>query len=210
MAPGIILDHPIVDSVVTTRTKSEKVTPTQTPSQTPQTFPEEADTEAYARFLDSADPLRHLRDHFLIPTKRSLQATSLTSPTSSQKGHPHPQEDEEQGIYFCGNSLGLQPQRVRAYIDAHLQAWSSIGVGGHFRHLENSPLKPWQEMADFVAEQSCPLVGALPGEVAVANTLTVNLHLLMAAFYRPTATRRKVLLEWKAFPSDHVSSASLL
>jgi kynureninase len=79
-------------------------------------------------------------------------------------------------------------------------------VAGHFTELEESPLKPWQSMADFAAEQSCRLVGALPGEVAIANTLTVNLHLLMASFYRPTGKRNKILLEWKAFPSDHVSS----
>ena len=95
------------------------------------------------------------------------------------------------------------------YIRAHLDTWASIAVAGHFTALENSPLKPWQSMADFAAEQSCHLVGALPGEVAVENTLSVNLHLLMASFYRPTPEKNKILLEWKAFPSDHVSDPHL-
>ena len=111
----------------------------------------------------------------------------------------------EDGIYFCGNSLGLQPKCMSKYIQAQLDTWASIAVAGHFTQLENSPLKPWQSMAECAAEQSCRLVGALPGEVAVENTLSVNLHLLMASFYRPTPAKNKILLEWKAFPSDHVS-----
>ena len=93
------------------------------------------------------------------------------------------------------------------YIQAQLDTWASVAVGGHFTELEESPLRPWQSMAEFAAEQSCRLVGALPSEVAIENTLSVNLHLLMASFYRPTPTRNKILLEWKAFPSDHVSDA---
>lgn len=116
----------------------------------------------------------------------------------------------EDGIYFCGNSLGLQPKCMPQFIQKQLDTWASIAVAGHFIQLEDSPLKPWQSMAESAAEQSCRLVGALPGEVAVENTLSVNLHLLMASFYRPTSKRNKILLEWKAFPSDHVCDSSAI
>ncbi|KAI1616984.1 putative kynureninase [Exophiala viscosa] len=161
------------------------------------TFPDNADSEEYARSLDSSDPLRTFREKFIIPSKASLKRKSLAAI-----------ENDQDGIYFCGNSLGLQPKCMSRYIQAQLDTWSSIGVAGHFTELEESPLKPWQSMADFAAEQSCRLVGAVTGEVAIANTLTVNLHLLMASFYQPTATRNKILLEWKAFPSDHYAIES--
>ena len=192
MAPGVIIDTPIADPV----TKSDHLS-------LKQSFPDHADSEDYARSLDAADSLRHFRDKFIIPTKASLKAKCLQSAKASNgKDSSTP---EKEATYFCGNSLGLQPKRTSQYVQAHLDTWASIGVAGHFRQMEQSPLKPWQETAEFAADQSCRLVGALPGEVAVANTLTVNLHLLMASFYRPTAKRNKILLEWKAFPSDHVS-----
>ncbi|KAK4942100.1 Kynureninase (L-kynurenine hydrolase) [Elasticomyces elasticus] len=185
MAPGIL---------------QETYNPTTVSDQTfagKHSFPNDADSEEYARSLDSADPLRGFREKFIIPSKASLKRKSL----SAVKG-------DEDGIYFCGNSLGLQPKCMSRYIQAQLDTWASIGVAGHFTELEESPLKPWQSMADSAAEQSCRLVGALSGEVAIANTLTVNLHLLMASFYRPTQTRNKILLEWKAFPSDHYAIES--
>lgn len=111
---------------------------------------------------------------------------------------------QEQSIYFCGNSLGLQPKATREYLDAQLNTWASIGVNGHFTNLEKSPLTQWQSLAEHAAEMSAPLVGAKPEEVAIMGSLTMNLHLLMASFYKPTEKRHKIILEWKAFPSDHV------
>lgn len=116
----------------------------------------------------------------------------------------------EESIYFCGNSLGLQPKAVSKYIEAQLDTWSGIGVHGHFTPLEESPLVPWQLMAETAAEQSARIVGAKPEEVAIMNTLTVNLHMLMASFYKPEGQRTKILLEWKAFPSDHYAIESQL
>ena len=192
MAPGIIIDAP----ATAPSTKSSALTPNHV-------FPDNADSEAYATSLDATDSLRHFRDKFIIPTKDSLKSKSLESANLSD-GDISPSKSED-AIYFCGNSLGLQPKCTSQYIQAQLNTWASIGVAGHFTQLENSPLRPWQDMADLAAEQSCHIVGAQQGEVAVANTLTVNLHLLMASFYRPNAKRNKILLEWKAFPSDHVS-----
>lgn len=160
-------------------------------------FPENGGRAEYAKSLDASDPLREFRNKYIIPSKTSLKATSLSK--------PEPADDNEQGIYFCGNSLGLQPKCMSQYIQAQLNTWSSINVYGHFRELENSPLTPWQSLAEFAAEKSSRIVGALKEEVAIENTLSVNLHLLMASFYRPTPKRNKILLEWKAFPSDHVS-----
>jgi kynureninase len=172
-------------------------------------------SEDHARSLDAADPLRDFRAKFIIPTRASLQARSfpLSSPVQagaaaadSSNGESKPTDtDTDRAVYLCGNSLGVQPRCTAQYVQAQLDTWAALGVGGHFAHVAHSPLSPWQAMADVAAEQSCRLVGAVPGEVAVANTLTVNLHLLMASFYRPTQRRNKILLEWKAFPSDHVS-----
>jgi kynureninase len=178
-------------------------------------FPAEADTAEYARQLDSLDPLRTFRDKFIIPSKANLKAKRLTKPGMSPNPTiadvsaqltALPDSSSEPGIYLCGNSLGLQPRAVSQYLEAHLDTWSSIGVYGHFIAIEDSPLKPWQSLAEHAAEQSAKLVGALASEVAVMSSLTVNLHLLMASFYRPTGKKNKILLEWKAFPSDHVSS----
>ena len=90
-------------------------------------------------------------------------------------------------------------------MEAQLDTWSSIGVCGHFTDLEGSPLKQWQLLSEQAAASMCKIVGAAPEEVAAMGTLTMNLHLLLASFYKPTETRRKILMDWKAFPSDHVS-----
>jgi kynureninase len=91
---------------------------------------------------------------------------------------------------------------VREYISAQLETWASIGVNGHFNAPGESPLVCWQDMAADCARKSAPIVGAHTEEVVVMNTLTVNLHLLMAAFYKPTEKRHKIILEWRPFPSD--------
>jgi kynureninase len=117
---------------------------------------------------------------------------------------------QEQCVYFCGNSLGLQPKAVSKYLEAYLNTWASIGVNGHFTDLENSPLTQWQSMAELASKQQARIFGALPDEVATMGSLTMNLHLLMASFYKPTPKKHKIILEWKAFPSDHVSALILL
>lgn len=161
-------------------------------------FPPEADTVEYARSQDAKDPLRHLRSEYIIPSKANLKARKLAKPGLS----------DDDGIYFCGNSLGLQPKAMQTYIQAQLDTWSSVGVQGHFISIEDSPLSPWQDMAKTAATSMSRVVGAKPDEVAAMNTLTINLHLLMASFYRPTGRRSKILLEWKAFPSDHYAIES--
>lgn len=92
---------------------------------------------------------------------------------------------------------------MRRYVDAQLETWASVGVGGHFTNMESSPLVAWQDMAEDCAEKSADLVGASASEIVIMNTLTANLHLMMASFYRPTEKRHKVILEWRPFPSDH-------
>ncbi len=113
-------------------------------------------------------------------------------------------DDEELCIYFCGNSLGLQPRRTSERITSHLTSWARKGVYGHFKEHEDTSLPPYLHVDDAAAKLMAPLVGALPEEVAVMETLTANLHLLMASFYRPTKEKYKIILEGKAFPSDHV------
>lgn len=162
-------------------------------------FPAEANTEEYANTLDSNSSLRHLRNDFIIPTKASLKTKTPTKHDPST----------EQSIYFCGNSLGLQPKATRSYLDAHLNTWGAVGVNGHFTDLEESPITQWQSYAEHAAALTAPIVGAKAEEVAVMGSLTMNLHLLMASFYKPTATKHKIILEWKAFPSDHVSDSSI-
>lgn len=118
-------------------------------------------------------------------------------------------DDDTPSIYFVGNSLGAQPKCIRTHLDAQLETWASIGVNGHFTSFENSPLAAWQDMAADCAKKSLDLVGAAsPSEVVYMNTLTTNLHLMMASFYRPTEKRHKIIAEWKPFPSDSVRCIS--
>jgi kynureninase len=127
----------------------------------------------YAQQLDKEDPLKEFRRMFFIPEKN---------------GKP--------GIYFCGNSLGLQPKGTKFYIEQELRDWREMGVEGHV-----SAKNPWLYYHKLF-ETEANLVGALPAEVVVMNTLTVNLHLLLVSFFRPKGKRTKILMEAGAFPSD--------
>ncbi|KAL5359009.1 kynureninase 2 [Aspergillus floccosus] len=161
-------------------------------------FPDNATTKEYAASLDAADPLASFRDQFIIPSKANIACKKLAKPNLS----PEP------CIYFCGNSLGIQPKVTARYLEAQLDTWSSIGVCGHFTSLEDSPMKSWQLLAEQAAESMSKIVGADPEEVAAMGTLTANLHLLMASFYKPTTSKHKILMDWKAFPSDHYAIES--
>jgi kynureninase len=132
-------------------------------------------SESYARELDAADPLRGYRDQFHIPRGRGNQPL----------------------IYFCGNSLGLQPKRVRQAIDHELRDWADLAVDAHFEGET-----PWYSYHENFRESGARLVGARPGEVVMMNSLTVNLHLMMISFYRPTPDRFKILIDGPTFPSD--------
>ena len=125
--------------------------------------------------LDRSDPLARFRDEFHIPRRVNG-------------------EDE---IYFAGNSLGLLPKRTPKYVAAELESWKELAVKAHF-----SGENPWMPYHELLAEPMARLVGAAPGEVVAMNSLTVNLHLMMASFYRPTRERHRILLEERAFPSD--------
>ncbi|KAK7418156.1 Kynureninase (L-kynurenine hydrolase) [Neonectria punicea] len=188
-------------------------------------FPHDAGSLAFAQRLDSQDSLSHLRDEFILPTKSSLKKKALDgsipgSATASYNGvngsngvngtngHKAKSNDSDQGIYFVGNSLGAQPKAVRKYLDAQLETWASIGVNGHFTTLENSPLTQWQDLAEDCAIKSTDIVGASASEIVIMNTLTANLHMMMASFYKPTEKRHKIILEWKPFPSDHYAIES--
>lgn len=123
--------------------------------------------------------------------------------------------------YLCGNSLGLQPRRTSIRVSQYFETWAALGVFGHFkRHeasqgptwrekegvqLHASPVSTWVDADEAASELIAPILGADPSELAVMETLTANLHFLMAAFYRPDIHgRHKIILESKAFPSDHV------
>jgi kynureninase len=130
--------------------------------------------------LDAQDPLRHFRAQFIFPKHHDTDA-----------------------LYCCGNSLGLQPQSTRQALLNELDQWAEHGVEGHFRGE-----LPWMHYHKFLTEQAARLVGAQAHEVVVMNTLTVNLHLMMVSFYRPTATRFKIVMEAGAFPSDQYAVES--
>uniref|UniRef100_A0A8C8JM38 Kynureninase n=1 Tax=Oncorhynchus tshawytscha TaxID=74940 RepID=A0A8C8JM38_ONCTS len=106
-------------------------------------------------------------------------------------------------IYFVGNSLGLQPKMAKKYIDEELDKWAKTGVHGH---VQGS--RPWAWAENNIEGLMANVVGAKPEEVALMNGLTVNLHILLLSFYKPTAKRHKILLEDKAFPSDHYAVES--
>ncbi|MGB0929992.1 MAG: kynureninase [Chitinophagales bacterium] len=138
-------------------------------------------TLSFAQKMDENDPLKSFRQKFHLPIQKS--------------GEPF--------IYLCGNSLGLQPKSTRAAIEQELKDWENHGVEGHF-HAKT----PWLPYHEFLTEAIAEVVGAKPIEVVVMNTLSVNLHLMMVSFYRPTAKRHKILIEFDAFPSDKYAVAS--
>jgi kynureninase len=144
---------------------------------------------AFAAALDAADGLAPMRERFLLPPAEH--------PGHSTSGESSNDSVTKPAIYLCGNSLGLQPRHLGERITQQLNKWAALGVEGHFTKPD-----PWLTFDDIVQESSARLVGALPSEVVVMNTLTVNLHFMMASFYRPTPERFKILTEKKAFPSD--------
>jgi len=135
----------------------------------------------FAALMDREDPLARFRDRFCFPR------------TSAGK----------ECTYLCGHSLGLQPKTARSYVEEELASWAELGVEGHFREKH-----PWVSYHRLLAEQTASLVGAIPLEVVVMNSLTVNLHLMMASFYRPTRSRHRILIESGAFSSDQYAVKS--
>ena len=157
-------------------------------------------TKAYAQSLDISDSLFHFRAEFYIPTVADLKRPTLSAPPD--------EEPSQTCTYLCGNSLGLQPVRTASLVTTYLTQWRTKGVLGHFVEHEDSPLKPFLHIDDHAAKLMAPLVGAKEDEIAVMGTLTGNLHLLMSSFYRPGKGRTKIMLEGKAFPSDHYAVES--
>jgi kynureninase len=138
-------------------------------------------TKSFAQEADEQDLLKNFRDKFFIPK----------------------QPNGKNVLYFTGNSLGLQPKTTRNYIEQELKDWETFGVEGHF-HAKN----PWMPYHEVVAENLAEIVGAKLCEVVAMNSLTVNLHLLMVSFYRPTPKRNKIVIEKGAFPSDQYAVKS--
>lgn len=146
----------------------------------------------------------NFRHMFRIPTKGDLRRKTISKNSTTNK-QP---DDDEPSIYLCGNSLGLQPTLTQKYMQQYLDTWATKGVFGHFTDISDSNLAPWLHVDDDVVPDMARIVGAQDSEVAVMQTLTANLHLMLASFYRPTPTRYKILLESKAFPSDHYAIES--
>lgn len=131
-------------------------------------------TRQFSREMNDADTLSKYRERFLFP-----------------------QHNKKDAIYLCGNSLGLQPKLAKDYIEQELKDWADYGVEGHFQAK-----RPWFAYHTFFTESLAKIVGATSKEVVAMNTLTVNLHLLMLSFYKPTKQRFKIIMEAGAFPSD--------
>ena len=142
--------------------------------------PEFQPGEDFAIAMDERDPMNGYRDRFLLPKTNGRDC-----------------------VYLCGHSLGLQPKTAAAYVEQELKDWAELGVEGHF-HAKN----PWMPYHRLLNEQTAELVGAKPLEVVVMNSLTVNLHLMMVSFYRPTKSRHKIVVERGAFPSDRYAVTS--
>jgi kynureninase len=135
----------------------------------------------HAKKMDQNDPLKNIRKEFAIPK----------------------QDNGEEEIYLCGNSLGLQPRLADQYVNDELEQWRKLGVKGHF-----SGDYPWMPYHEFLSQGFAELVGAKTSEVVSMNTLTANLHFMMVSFYRPTQKRHKIIIEEHAFPSDHYAVES--
>jgi len=136
--------------------------------------------EDFAIAMDERDRLKEFRGRFLFPKTEAGEC-----------------------VYLSGHSLGLQPKTAAAYVEEELKEWARLGVEGHFQAKN-----PWMPYHRLLAEQTAELVGAKPHEVVVMNSLTVNLHLMMVSFYRPTRERHKIVVERGAFPSDQYAVKS--
>ena len=136
---------------------------------------------SFAAEMDARDRLARFRQQFHIP----------------------PASDGSPSVYLCGHSLGLQPKGACAYIDQEREAWAKLGVEAHFHGSH-----PWMPYHRLLTDNMAGIVGAKPLEVVVMNSLTVNLHLMMVSFYRPTPQRHKIVVEAGAFPSDQYAFAS--
>ncbi|KAJ1721365.1 Kynureninase (L-kynurenine hydrolase) [Coemansia erecta] len=158
------------------------------------------DDAAFAAAMDARDPLRGMRDEFAMPT-----VAQVTADDSGDSGDGGSAGDGEPCTYLCGNSLGLMPLAARRAVDEEMDMWAQRGVVGHHRHAQG---RAWIAYRTRVAELMAPLVGAQADEVGVMNTLTVNVHLMLAAFYRPQGRRTRILIEARAFPSDHYAAES--
>jgi kynureninase len=136
--------------------------------------------EEFAIALDERDSLKEFRQRFLFPKIAGADC-----------------------VYLCGHSLGLQPKTAAAFVQQELDDWAELGVEGHFQAKN-----PWMSYHRLLTEQTAELVGAKPVEVVVMNSLTVNLHLMMVSFYRPTTIKHKIVIERGAFPSDQYAVKS--
>jgi len=136
----------------------------------------------FAKTADALDPLAYLKEAFYFPQHHGKNA-----------------------IYFCGNSLGLQPKKLQSDMQTELTTWREMAVGGYF-----GGTNPWLNYQEFIQPSLAKIVGANTSEITVMNSLTVNLHLLMLSFYQPTATRFKIIMESGAFPSDQYAVETLV
>lgn len=132
------------------------------------------DAYKLAQELDAKDAINHFRERFFIPKHKGKDV-----------------------IYLCGNSLGLQPKNVKEFIQKELDKWANHGVEGHFVGEQ-----PWWQFRKGIKPLLADIVGAKPTEIAIMNSLTTNLHLLLVSFYNPIGKRTKILVEANAFPSD--------
>ena len=138
---------------------------------------------AFAIQKDQEDPLKNYREEFLIPTNN----------------------EGEELVYLCGNSLGLQPKKTSNYLQQELNDWAKLGVEGH-----TDAKNPWLPYHEFLTNSMAKIVGAKPSEIVIMNSLTTNLHLMMVSFYQPTKSKYKIVIESDAFPSDKYAMESQL
>ncbi len=139
-------------------------------------------SQSFAETMDANDPLARFKSQFHFP-----------------------KHEDSDVIYFCGNSLGLQPKNVAAAIETELTTWRELAIGGYF-----GGTNPWLHYQEYTRATLAGMMGAKENEITVMNALTVNLHLLMLSFYKPTATRFKIIMEAGAFPSDQYAVETLV
>lgn len=129
---------------------------------------------SFAQSQDQSDELAHLRNKFYMPQKNNKDV-----------------------IYFTGNSLGLQPKTARKYLETEMQKWQDFGVEGHFEGKN-----PWFDYHKILKKTTAKIIGAKENEVTNMNSLSTNIHFLLASFYKPQGKRTTILIEKNAFPSD--------
>ena len=146
-----------------------------------------------------------MTNNYQIGLDYAIEADKADALAKFKNQFHFPQHNGQDAIYFCGNSLGLQPKSLAEAVDIEMKTWQNLAVGGYF-----GGTNPWLRYHEYLQPSLTSLMGASTKEITLMNSLTVNLHLLMLSFYKPSIDRYQIIMEAGAFPSDQYAIETLV